>query len=65
MKAGIAVDDYKLSIYRAGLEKAGYAYTDAGALTVATTLLHVETDDLEALRAVLERCELECREAKS
>lgn len=64
MKAGVALDNYKLAVYRAGLEAAGYEYTDAGPLTGETTLLHVETDDPDALRLVLEACEAKCRKAK-
>lgn len=61
MKAGIAVDDWKLPYFRKGLEEAGYTYEDGGALTATTTLLKVETDDMLKLKAVLEKCALACR----
>lgn len=61
MKAGIAVDDWKLPVFRRRLTGAGYAYQDGGALTPGTTLLTVETSDMLALKKVLEQCQTECR----
>ena len=43
------------------LDGAGYEYADGGALTVNTTLLTVETDDILALKRELEKCQTECR----
>lgn len=56
MKAGIALDNWKLPIFRKLLTEAGYEYEDGGPLTAASTLLTVETDNMLALKAVLERC---------
>ena len=64
MKAGIAVDDYKLPVFRRRLSEAGYTYEDAGPVTGDTTLLTVETDDMLALKRLLEQCQSECREMK-
>ena len=64
MKAGIAVDDWKLPVFRRRLEAAGYSYTDAGRLIGDTTLLQVETNDMLKLKKVLEECQAECREMK-
>jgi len=64
MKAGIAVDDWKLPVFRKRLTEAGYEYEDAGPLTGDTTLLTVETSNMLALKALLERCQKECRELK-
>jgi len=61
MKAGIAVDNWKLPVFRKRLTEAGYEYADGGALTVNTTLLTVETDNILALKKVLEKCQAECR----
>ena len=61
MKAGIAVDNWKLPVFRKRLTEAGYAYQDGGALTHDTTLLTVEAGDVLALKKVLERCQAECR----
>lgn len=63
MKAGIAVDDWKLPVFRRLLAEAGYEYSDGGALTAGTTLLTVETQDMLALKKVLERCQSECRKS--
>ena len=61
MKAGIAVDDWKLPVVRKRLTEAGYEYVDAGPLTADTTLLQVETADVLALKKVIEKCQAECR----
>lgn len=64
MKAAIALDNWKLPIFRKHLTDAGYKYEDAGGLTYDTTVLTVETDDMLKLKKVLEKCQAECRKAK-
>lgn len=64
MKAGIGVDNWKLPVFRKRLKEAGYDYQDGGALTDDTTLLTVETNNMLALKDLLERCQSECREMK-
>jgi hypothetical protein len=64
MKAGIAVDDWKLPLFRKRLSEAGYNYSDDGALTHNTTLLSIETYDVLALKNVIERCQAECRKQR-
>jgi hypothetical protein len=64
VKAGIAVDNWKLPIFRKRLTESGYEYKDAGPVTGDTTLLTVEAADMLALKALLERCQTECRETK-
>lgn len=64
MKAGIAVDDWKLPVFRKLLTAAGYKYKDGGALTAGTTLLTVETNDMLALKKVLEECQSACRKTR-
>lgn len=61
MKVGVAVDDWKLPIFRKRLSEAGYAYEDGGTLVGETTLLTVETDNMLALKKVIEICQVECR----
>lgn len=61
MKAGIAVDNWKLPVLRKRLTEAGYEYQDGGALTSEATLLTVQTDDMLALGKVIEACQAECR----
>lgn len=64
MKAGIAVDNWKLPVFRRRLSDAGYEYQDGGALTADTTMLTVETNDMLALKKVIEKCQAECRAAR-
>jgi ribosomal protein L10 len=64
LRAAIALDDWKLPIFRKRLTKAGYEYQDAGAFTGDTTILTVETDNVLALKKVIEACEAECRKMK-
>lgn len=61
MKVGIALDDWKLPVFRKRLTEAGYEYEDAGSFTPGTTILTVETDDMLALKKVIEGCQSECR----
>lgn len=66
MKAGIAVDDWKLPVFRKRLTEAGFEYEDAGPLTLvgSTTMLTVETDDVDRLQQVIEACQAECQRAR-
>lgn len=64
MKVGIGLDDWKLPVFRKRLTEAGFTYTDAGGLTHDTTVLTVETDDIFALKKVVERCQRECRRGR-
>lgn len=64
MKIAIALDNWKLPIFRKGLTDAGYEYTDAGGLTHDSTVLTVVTDNILALKAVVEKCQAECRRSR-
>lgn len=66
MKAGIVLDDWKLSVFRRRLTDAGFTYTDAGAFTGDTTTLHVqyEAEQLPELKRVLEEAQYECKQQK-
>lgn len=61
MKAGVALDDWKLPVFRRRLTEAGYDYEDKGEVTPGTTLLHVQFTDQEHLRRVLEDAADECK----
>ena len=61
MRAGIAVDNWKLPVFRRELTAAGYHYEDGGALTADATLLTVEASNVLALKTVIERCQAQCR----
>ena len=61
MKAGIAVDDWKLPVFRKRLTEAGLTYEDGGALTSGVTLLTVKTNNILKLKTLLEKCQRECK----
>ncbi len=65
MKAGIAVDDWKLPVFRQRLTEAGFTYTDAGGLTHNTTVLTVVTDDVSRLGDVVKACQRECSQQRN
>lgn len=52
MKAAIAIDNWKLPIFTRHLNQSGYAFENKGQFTADTLILHVETDNAEALGAV-------------
>lgn len=60
MKVGIALDNWKLPIFRKRLEEAGYEYQDGGELTANATLLTVITDDPNPLAILVSQCQVEC-----
>lgn len=64
MKAGIALDDWKLPVYRRRLTAAGYTYEDAGELIIGITVLTVEYADEKHLKNVLEVAERECQRSR-
>jgi hypothetical protein len=66
MIAGIAVDDWKLKVFRQRLTEAGFQYTDAGGLTPNATLLKVEVEatEMAKLAYLIRACQQECAESK-
>lgn len=64
MIVGIALDDWKIPVFRELLTKAGYSYEDAGPITGNSTLLKIETDDVAALAEVVRKCEQRAKEAR-
>lgn len=64
MKAGIAIDDWKLPIFNQHLVDAGYRYESGPGLTGDTLLLTVETDDAKALEAVVRAANTEAAARK-
>ncbi len=53
MKAAIAIDDWKLSIFQRHLDQCAYKFTQGPGLTSGTLLLMVQTTNLEALAVVV------------
>jgi len=53
MKAGIAIDDWKLPIFERHLTQAGHSYEKGPGVTKDTLLLTVVADDMKALEKVV------------
>jgi len=59
MKAGIAIDRWKLSIFERHLSQAGYSYEEVSGLTPNDMLLTVTTENIEALAVVIKAANTE------
>lgn len=57
---GIAIDDWKLPVFKRHLDRAGYAYTEHPGLTKNTLLLKVKTEFVSDLQPVVEAAQKEC-----
>ncbi len=64
MKAGIAIDDWKLPIFERHLQQAGYSFDQGVKLTAGTLFITVETKSREALEAVVRAANEEARRSK-
>ena len=64
MKAGIAIDDWKLSIFDRHLSQAGYSYEKGPGVTSDTLFLTVTTDDAAALEKVVRSANIEAAARK-
>lgn len=64
MKAGVAVDDWKLPVFRKLLTEAGFEFKEGPGLTADTSFLTVETPSAAALIPTVEKCQAECRKSK-
>ena len=53
MRIAIAIDCWKFSIFHRHLSQAGYTYENGAGVTDDTQCLYVETDNLNALEAVV------------
>ncbi len=58
MKAGIAIDNWKLPIFERHLKQSGYTFTSMP-FVEETQVLHVQTDNLEALAEVVKAANTE------
>lgn len=65
MECGIAVDDWKLPIFRRVLEESGFKYEDKGGFSGNCTLLMVETDSTQLLSKAVFKAHSECERSKS
>lgn len=53
MRAGIALDDWKLPIFKRHLAQSGYTHSEPAELTPGTLMITVDTPNPEALREVV------------
>ena len=53
--AGVAIDKWKLKIFRRVLTEAGYEYTQHPGVTKGTLMLQVKYDNIEALAPVIKK----------
>lgn len=61
MIAGVAIDKWKLSIFKKHLDAGGFKYTEHPGLTEDTLFLKVTTDTATALKPIIEAAQRECR----
>lgn len=59
--AGVAIDNWKLPIFKRHLDEAGYAYTEHPGLTKDTMILKVKCEFVSKLQPVIETAQKECR----
>lgn len=58
--AGVAIDDWKLPIFKKHLDAAGYTYTEHPGLTQDTLTLVVEYEWVAELKPIIEAANKEC-----
>ena len=64
MKAGIAIDAWKLDIFTKRLTDAGYTFERGPGLVADTLMLYVITDDLPKLAVVVKEANTQCAREK-
>lgn len=62
-KAAIAIDNWKLSIFKKHLDAAGYNYTEHPGLTQDTLVLRVNYEQITDLQPVVEAANAACATA--
>ncbi|MCX4186732.1 hypothetical protein [Methylophaga sp. OBS4] len=64
MTAGVAIDAWKLAIFKKHLDDAGYEYTEHPGVTKNTLLLQVKTVSAKDLKPVIQNANTECAQWK-
>ncbi len=64
-KAAIAIDTWKLSIFKKHLKKSGFAFAQGPGVTPDTLMLKVETEDTLSLQKVVTDANTECAISKA
>lgn len=62
--AGIAIDNWKLPIFKLHLDAGGFSYTEHPGLTADAMILKVQTPAIAKLQPVVEAAQKECRNAR-
>jgi hypothetical protein len=62
--AGVAIDHWKLSIFKKHLDGAGYSYTEHPGVTADILLLKVKYEWVADLQPIIEAANTECANAK-
>ena len=57
---GIAIDDWKLPVFKRHLDRAGYSYTQHPGLTKDTLFLKVKAEFVSDLQPIIEAAQKEC-----
>ena len=63
-KAGVVFDDYKLPIFKKGLDALGYKYSEHEGPVKGCILLKIETDDLLMFKIIVEDLAKEANKLK-
>lgn len=64
MRACIAIDGWKLTIFRSALDQSGYDYEQGAGITPDTISLYVETYDIAALEVVVRAANAEAAKSQ-
>lgn len=62
--AGIAIDNWKLAIFKRHLDAGGFVYTEHPGLTPDAMILKVQSPTIAALQPVVEAAQKECGNAR-
>lgn len=63
-RIGIAIDDWKQPTFERILTENGYTFETKAGVTSDTRMIYVETEDVEALYKVVQKCQLKAAELK-
>jgi hypothetical protein len=64
VKAGVAIDNWKLPIFKKHLDAAGYKYEEPVPFVDGTLILKVQYEWVHKLKSILEAAQKECAEMK-
>ena len=62
--AGVAIDDWKLDVFKRHLDAAGYQYEEPVELTPGTLILRVKYEWAHKLQPIIEAAQQECARIK-